>query len=78
MVPTCIPLSKQVILDGPNIIFFTKFDGWISNRVVGFLTMVDRFPTMADGFPTMATRFSYKQMEIIILPSKGQRDKGIN
>jgi hypothetical protein len=66
----------QITFDGPNIIFFIKFDGWISHRVSGFLTMVDRFPTMADGFPTMATRFSYIRMEIIILPSKGQRDKG--
>ena len=63
---------------GLTLNFFIKFDGWIFNQVVGFLTMVDRFPTMADGFPTMATRFSYLKMEIIILPSKGPRDKGIN
>ena len=65
-------------MDGPNIIFFTKFDGSISNRVDGFLTSEDRFLTMADGFPTMTTRFSYIQMEIITLPSQGQRYNGIN
>ena len=66
----------QIIVDGPNTIFFTKFDGSISNRIVGFITSEDRFLTMADGFPTMTTRFSYIQMEIITLPSKGQRYKG--
>ena len=68
----------QIIVHGPNTIFFTKFDGSISNRIVGFITSEDRFLTIADGFPTMTTRFSYIQMEIITLPSKGQRDKLIN
>ena len=62
-----------MIVDGLNIIFFTKFDGSISHRVVGFLTNEDRFLTMEDGFPTMTNRFSYIQMEIITLLSKEQR-----